>query len=249
MKALRALLSGNRSAHAVSTVSEIRRGRFDFIDFGSGDGESLRLYEQSSGMRGVGIELSETKVARARERGLAVVEGDIFELPARPLVRFVTADNMLEHMPSFDAVEKALSVAHGVVRDFVYIRHPSFEDEDYLASLGLRQYWCNWGGHRSHVRIADFADMFERVGFVSWTHQPVGLIVDSSDPSILPASAPINQHDYDATRHGAKPNAVFDRPVHYAFDIVAYKRSGARVHLDYKADPQVDRRKPRLRVG
>jgi hypothetical protein len=207
------------------------------------------LYEQSSGLSGVGIELSAAKVAGARERGRAVVQGDVFELPRRPLVRFVTADNVLEHLRSFGAVEEALCVARDVITDFIYIRHPSFEHEDYLASLGVQQYWCNWRAHHSHVQLADFAEMFERVGFARWTQQPVGRILDSSDPSILPRSAPIDQHEYDPDQHEAKPVVVFDRPVYFAYDIVAYKRLDARVELDYKADPEIDRRKPRLRIG
>jgi len=63
-----------------------------------------------------------------------------------PAVKVVVFDNVLEHLPSLDAVETSFdrACAMGVARSL--LRHPSFEDEDYLRSLELKHYWTDWPG-------------------------------------------------------------------------------------------------------
>jgi hypothetical protein len=116
----------------------------DFIDFGSGIGGSLQSAEKRTGGRGVGIEMRAAKVEIARREGRNVVLGDIFDLPTDLSVRYVTIDNVLEHLPSMDLVEAALHSATRIAGEFVYIRHPSFEDEPYLNARGLKQFWTDW---------------------------------------------------------------------------------------------------------
>lgn len=224
----------------------IADSEFDFIDFGAGIGGSLRHYEIATGAKGLGVELRPHKVAEAQALGRQVVQGSIFEFPDRPMARFVTIDNVLEHLPTLDEVELALTMARNIASEFIYIRHPAFDDEPYLESLGVRTYWCNWRAHPSHIRLADFAEIASRVGLGTMEVHPVGVIRDSDHPSVLPLSAPIDQHDYDEALHGPKPHVSFDRDVYSAYDIIFHLGPTPTLKLTYVGDPLAGMARPRM---
>jgi hypothetical protein len=230
-------------------LDDVDWAEVDFIDFGSGVGGSLQSAEKRTGGRGVGIEMRAAKVEIARREGRNVVLGDIFDLPTDLSVRYVTIDNVLEHLPSMDLVEAALHSATRIAREFVYVRHPSFEDEPYLNARGLKQFWTDWRDHPSHITMADFMRIAHKLGATSWSMHPVRAAADSSDSTILPIGAPTDQHDYDAERHGTKPDVVFPRPVYYAWDVLIQMKAGISVTLDYIDDPEVSDRRPRIVVA
>jgi len=134
--------------------------RADLLDFGAGNGRRIRAEaKQFASQHPIGIDRNARKVARAQERGLPVYCADFTELDPRafPTARVVVFDNVLEHLPSPADVEIAFGRACEIASNVVYIRHPSFEDEDYLASLGVKQYWTDWPGvHTAKVRLDGF---------------------------------------------------------------------------------------------
>jgi hypothetical protein len=242
------MTSQQDEAMTAARLDEVDWTDVDFIDFGSGIGGSLQSAEKRTGGRGVGVEMRAAKVEIARREGRNVVLGDIFDLPTDLSVRYVTIDNVLEHLPSMDLVEAALHSATRIAGEYVYIRHPSFEDEPYLNALGLKQFWTDWRDHPSHISLADFMRIAHKLGATSWSMHPVRAAADSSDSTILPIGAPSDQHDYDPELHGVKPDVVFARPVYYAWDIVIQMKADISVSLDYIADPEVSDRRPRILV-
>jgi hypothetical protein len=75
------------------------------------------------------------------------------------------------------------------------IRHPSFEHEEYLASLGLKQYWTDWPGvHTAHIRLHEFVAMAARIGVYDFTVRPLKRAFGSDDPTIF------LRHDAPAVR-------------------------------------------------
>jgi hypothetical protein len=224
----------------------LRKGDYDFFDFGAGRGTSLGYYGRRFGGRGLGIEIDATKVDEARAHGRNVVEGSLFEVPARKLVQYVTMDNVLEHMTSLEEAVAALGRAVAVARDFVYIRHPSFEDEHYLRSLGVSATWVHRTAHRAHVRLVDFAVMVDRLGIRSWEVHPVGLVPDSSHDQIVPRGTPKNELTYDPDQHGSRPEITFDRPVFQALDLLFHLTPVPRAGLVYDRDPAGGLARPRL---
>jgi SAM-dependent methyltransferase len=197
------------------TLDDVDLTAFDFLDFGAGDGASLRRCQELFGGRGVGIDIDERKIQAAQAAGLEVVKGDILKLPRDKCVRYVCMDNFLEHLPDLAMVREMLRVAVAVATDFLYIVHPSFEDEAYLASLGLKQFWQDWTGHPSHVLLSDFTALFSELDAGPMHIQYVQPAASSLDSSILPLSAPADQHHYDAAKHGEKPEIEFSKPVHW----------------------------------
>lgn len=188
------------------------------------------------------MDLDPEKVQEARAAGWDVVQGDITSLDVERAVRFVVLDNVLEHLPTLEDVRATLRVAVRAATDFVYVRHPSFEDEWYLRELGLKQYWTDWTGHPMHLKLTDLAALFQEFGLGQWEVAPVWRADDSNHPTIVPLSAPKNSGEYDPHAHGDKPSVTFDHAVWFAFDILlplhanrtTFWYHGDRVHQDLR---------------
>ena len=202
------------SARPAPTFEEVDWSHYDFIDLGCSKGGSLGWCRKRFGARrGLGVDLDPRKVEETRAAGFDAVVADATKLDVEDAVRFVSMMDFLEHLPGLDVVEASISRAATVATDFIFIRHPSFEGEGSVESLGVRQYWWHWSGHTAHPQVADYCRMFERIGlnqYVILYREPVR---DSLHPSILPVDAPVNQHDYDPAVHSPKPEIEFRRPL------------------------------------
>jgi O-antigen chain-terminating methyltransferase len=93
-------------------VSERTGGRLPVLDAGCGRGELLELLGRA-GIRSEGVDSNGAMVARCREKGLAVREGDLFgDLDARPdgSLAAVVAAQVVEHLP-VEALVRLLRLA------------------------------------------------------------------------------------------------------------------------------------------
>jgi SAM-dependent methyltransferase len=186
----------------------------DFLDLGCSRGGSIAYCRKRFGAGvGVGVDNDPRKVEEAKAAGVRAVVADARTLRLPNEVRFVSMMQFLEHLPDLSAVESVISSACETASDFIFIHHPSFEGEEYLQALGLRQYWWHWRGHPAHVQVSDYCRMFDRIGAHQYMIRYIHPIESSDHPSILPSSAPIDQFDYDATKHAIKPSVRFLRPV------------------------------------
>jgi hypothetical protein len=159
-------------------------------------------------------------------------------------------------LPSVEGVfDRACTIASHIV----YIRHPSFEHAEYLASFGLKQYWTDWPGvHTTHIRLHEFVAMAEGNNVYDVMVRPLKRAVDSDDPTILPIDAPPNQRKpergpgaygvYDEAKHGPKPHVTFERPVYFAFDIFFFLRADAPA-VRYPRDSETAVARPFLDWG
>ncbi len=159
------------------------------------------------------------KVADARKAGHDAVAMDVLAFDPGRRLRFVTMVQLLEHLPDLGTVERVIGRAAELATDFIYIHHPSFEDEDYLESLGLKLYYHDWPAHQCHVRRCQFVDMFERFSLQRYYFRGLEPVHHSSHPSILPSGAPQDSHQYDQSRHGPKPAIRFPRPIYQHVEI------------------------------
>src|SRR5690606_19700415 len=94
----------------------------------------------------------------------------------------------------------------------------SFEDQEYLKSLGLKITWHDWEGHTNMMLLADYFNIFARLGLVHYCVINRKPILSTDDPVVIPLSAPINTHEY-SEKLGSKPKVKFDRPIYGQFDI------------------------------
>ncbi len=195
-------------------VRTVDLSRYDFVDFGCSSGGSIAYCKKRfKADSGIGVDIDSRKVRAALQQGFDVALGDLHSLPGTKAVRFVSMMQFLEHLENVEEVGRVIEKASTLARDFLYIHHPSFDDEHYLLSKGLRLYYHHWSGHRAHVRLSEFHRLFEDLGLLQYHVRPIKPILSSDHPSILPSSAPINQQTYDPNEHGPKPVIDFPYPI------------------------------------
>ena len=219
-------MEGIFAVQPVGPSLEVDWSQYDFVDFGCSRGGSIDYCQRRfSARKGLGIDLDPDKVRAARDAGYDAFVADARKVPKNTGVRFVSMLDFLEHLPSLDVVEQIIAVAADAAEDFLFIRHPSFEGEGYLAALGLRQYWWHWSGHTVHICISDYCQIFDRCGLRQYFIRYRGPILDSHHPTILTVDAPINQGEFDPAVHPSKPDIEFSEPIWRARDIFVALRS------------------------
>jgi hypothetical protein len=205
----------------INFMEALAAGHYAFVDLGCGSGGSIdhcaRRFKRGPGL---GFEVDPQEAAEALRSGHDVIESDLLttEVPARS-VAFVAAMDFLEHLPDLNAAGLVLKQFCPAAREFFFIRHPSFEEMEYLAGLGLKLCWTDWSDHPNMMRIEELMELFKRLGLIEYAIFPRGLMIDASDDQIVPLSAPSNTKKYDLSLHGPKPNVRFDRPIFGQYDI------------------------------
>lgn len=180
---------------------------YDFLDIGCGDGHTMIIGRaQFLGERGLGIDKDEASVAKAKDAGHNALVADALTFdPAPHRFDFLTAYHILEHLPSLESVASLIARMPMLARHFAFVAIPSFEGEDYLKQLGLRQYWTNWVGHPCHITVNDLVDALAACGLAEFEMRCVDLVLSSSHPSIVPVGAQ-DELEYDPSKHGPKPS-------------------------------------------
>jgi hypothetical protein len=196
--------------------AEVDLREYDFLDFGSSLGASTDFARRClGGTRGLGIDFDPKKVAEAVRAGRDCIVGNIAQmnLPG-DAVSFVIINHVLEHLQSTEAVRTVLERAAHVARDFVYVGGPWFDADEYLKGLGLKFYWSDWQGHRTHVTTGLLSAVLDGLNVQDYVIMGRDRIEVSNDSSLLPLNAEPEQHHYSEETHGYKTSLQsFSRPV------------------------------------
>jgi hypothetical protein len=196
------------------SMKEIDLSEFDFMDFGSSEGNSLKFgVRHLGGHRGLGVDFDPAKVRKAQEQGFDCVCGDLTNLEVpQSCVRFVIANHVIEHLDSEEAIGRVIASAVWAARDFVYVACPWFDADEHLRTLGLKFYWSDWRAHRTHPTSAMLAKILQANGINRFALFGNKRITSSDHTAIHPLSAPPDQHRYN-TAHGFKPRVTFSKPL------------------------------------
>ena len=202
-------------------LKQVRDGVFQFVDLGCGTGESILYCEKKFSVGpGVGFDISQRKIDGARANNNPVALADVTKLDfPENCVSFTSMMDFLEHLYTLSDAIKILEAVGKLSKDFLFIRHPSFEDTEYLAEYGLRVNWSKWTGHRNMMEIQDFHRVFSNFGWKDYIVIPQKQIISSHHPAIVPLEAPVDTVVYDEKLHREKPRIYFSRPVYTQFDI------------------------------
>jgi hypothetical protein len=199
----------------------LRLDDYDYVDFGCSSGGSMQFArERLGGGKGVGLDIDPKKVAASRAAGFDAHVADVAKLDPRTMgrTRFAVMAHFLEHLPNVELAAKCIESAVRVADEFVFIRQPYFDADEYLAALGLKLYWSHWRGHKNHMKARDFHAildaMLERRRFRRYMLFYRTKIINSDDPAVHPETSPIDQHGWDASKHGPKPYYKFQYPVY-----------------------------------
>lgn len=209
---------GHRTEAAEGSLPDL--SEYDFVDFGASTGGSVEYALQHlGGTKGLGIDIRIQKVQEMRKAGYDCIEGDVTNLALPPdSVRFVVMSHFLEHLPDLATVEKAVCSAAKVATDFLFIRGPFFDADDYLRELGLKFYWSDWpGGHQCHLRITDLYLLLLKLDLKEYDFRVREEFHHSSAKPLHPLNSPHSQHAYDATQHPPKEDFELPQPVYREF--------------------------------
>lgn len=102
--------------------------------------------------------------------------------------------------------------------DFVFIRHPSFEDVEYLKQLGLKITWTDMSVHTAPIKIYDFVNMFNKLGLKQYCFNYKKDLASSESEFIVPLDAPTDTQKYH-NKLGAKKRVKFEKKVYSQIDI------------------------------
>ena len=198
---------------------------YDFLDFGASKGGSIDFaIRRLGGTRGLGIDKKPKKVELMSKAGYDCMQADVTKLDyPSDSVRFVVMSHFLEHLPDLSVAEAAIKSAARVATDFLFIRGPYFDADEYLRAHGLKFYWSDWPhGHPCHLTTAQLRKILLDMGLEDYVMMGCQRITDSSNPAIHPLNSPINQRAYDSEVHSDKPFVRFHRPIYR--EIVCYVR-------------------------
>lgn len=144
---------------------------------------------------------------------------DILELESDYRFSFISMMDFLEHLPGYDYAYKILEKGKTIAKDFLFIRHPAFDDIDYLKNEGLKITWTDWSGHTNMLTVPQYAKMFNDLGLKQYAFNFRKPITDSSDKFIVPLSAPTDSLEYNEKEHGPKKKIDFAHTVYGQIDI------------------------------
>ena len=201
-------------------MCRLAAGEWGFIDAGASTGGSIHYCtKRFKRGAGIGFDIRALKVQESTESGFDVCQCDL-QTQSFPTdcVSFASMMDFLEHLPNMQVAEDIILNLAVPARDFLFIRHPNFDNVDYLASLGLRLTWSDWKGHTNMAHSNEFRKVFERHNW-DYATLPGKQILDSTNQFVVPLEAPPDTVRYDPELHGPKPRLYFDRFIFSFCDI------------------------------
>lgn len=211
---------------------EIKLNNFDFVDFGCSSAGSMRFAQNKlGGTRGLGLDIDPKKVEASINAGFEALVADVRQLDPQQLgtVRFVVMSHFLEHLPWIEEARACINSACAIADKYVLIRQPFFDADDYLSALGLKLFWSDWHGHKTHMKIDDFHNalsaLLTRRKICRYLLFNRTRIYDSDDPCIHPLSSPKDQHQWEKETHSPKPYYRFQRRVYREVGALIYTRA------------------------
>jgi len=206
-------------AEEQTLLTSLANGEFAFADFGCGTGGSLKYCEGRFPMgKGLGFDKKPTKIEACKTTGIPIVGVNVLEIDLpESCIRYASMMDFLEHLPSIDDAKNILAVAKRMAKDFIFIRHPSFEDIDY--QFGLKIDWTDWNGHTNMMTLEDYHKVFAELDLPEYTIIPRTQIFDTHHECVVPASAPTDTVRYKEEL-GPKELIYFNRPVWSQFEII-----------------------------
>jgi SAM-dependent methyltransferase len=203
-----------------ATLDTVDWREVDFVDLGCSSGGSIaHCTKRFDAPRGIGIDIDPKKVAKTKRAGFDAILADARLLDLDRQVRFISMLDFLEHLPDLSVVEEIIGAAARSASDFIYIKHPSFEGEGQIEQFGVRQYWWDWHGHTSHIRVADYCSIFERLGLRQYMIRFVERIADSQHPSVVSTESPMDLSGTDASQITIEEFIEFSPPLWRRQDI------------------------------
>ncbi len=149
-------------------VEQIPTEATTILDVGAGHGVFLELLEKSKAIKGVGIEITDSKVDYATGKGIDVRKGsaDKLEFPDNSFDAVVCME-VIEHLP-FEVYEKTLRELQRVAKKYVIISVP-YQEERRFVKCPYCKSSSNPSLHMRSYTDNDMKTLFEEFSLLSLT--------------------------------------------------------------------------------
>jgi hypothetical protein len=202
-------------------VELFANGMIDFIDAGCGNGGSLEYCIKRFGFpNGLGFDWNREKIHEAQLKGYMACALDIqnIDIPFK-CVKYSSMMDFIEHLPNMETAERILLILGNASKDFLFIRHPNFDDIEYLRKYRLKMTWTDWTGHPNMMTISDYVNVFNNYNWKNYRIIPKNRISNSDHESIIPIDAPRDIVRYSQLKGFKKEFIEFDKPVYAQYHI------------------------------
>ena len=199
----------------------LKHGQMYFDTFGIKPGDCL------------GIDRKRTYEKAVRKRGYHFKEANIFSDEfVWPKADYYLAFDFLEHLPDIHASDQVLRRMIENARRGVWLRMPSFEQDEetgegQLKKLGLRWAWTTWRGHPSHYLKGQACSIIQTSlpqRMFRMKVRPNRIMANTSDRSIVPIDAPGEANRFDQKTMGRKPHRKLDPPVVGQWEVIVNRK-------------------------
>lgn len=180
------------------------------LDFGSKAGSNLKEPKFEAYGDTISVDIRMNHLRRAS--GMRVLADITKPIVREKSVDCVTMIHVLEHLYLPD-VTKTIRQALEVARDYIYIRGPWFDADDYLRERGFDLFWSTWPGHVTHLTTSQLADILYNLNVENFT------IVGHGPPILNSASHRVHPTGYEAGgnyhdgKYPPKEFVEFDIPI------------------------------------
>ncbi|MGB6167913.1 MAG: methyltransferase domain-containing protein [Geitlerinemataceae cyanobacterium] len=198
--------------------------RFDFCDFGCSNGSSIEFgMNVLKGRQGFGIDIDSKKVEATKSKGYEAIHSDFcnLNLPDK-CVNFTILSHVLEHLPNLEIAQKSIENSVRISKNFVFIRGPYFDADDYLKSLGLKFYWSDWSGHPLHFTVQSMRQCLDQLNLENYEIYGRNIVENSHNLAIHPLFSPRNQQKWNPEKHDRKEFFKFDRSIYQEFSCIIW---------------------------
>ncbi|NEP80893.1 MAG: hypothetical protein F6K39_23615 [Okeania sp. SIO3B3] len=223
-------------------IKILRKGNFDYLDFGCSKGNSLNWSKRLfGGKQGLGIDIDPKKVAQAQTAGHNAVVFDIKNIPETKLVRFTVISHLLQYLPNENDVKTFVQKACQISTDFVFIKQPYFDADGYLFQNGLKLFFSDWTKQPNQMTTLSLFQLMRELKNEGLLHEfsihGKKPILSSDDKHLQSINAPIDQHHFDPSKHSPKTQGLkFEFPVFYE-TVVMISMSGVSHYKHFKKFP------------
>ncbi len=216
--------------------------KVDIVDFACGEGGSLGWARTVFGWDTLfGVDNYDGTLEKAFGYGYSrksFLCADLLTLDVTkiPKSRYVIMTHFLEHLKNDDECEVVIRKALQVADEFIFIKHPFFDGDEYLESIGFKFTWSDWPGtHDNKVTKKRLDAVLDKIG-VEYVSGYVNPVIDSSDDKILPFDCPSGQPIYNEQICGKKEIVKFENVFRetYAFININCKNFSELIKTDVK---------------
>ena len=204
---------------------------YDFMDFGSGPGDTIAIMKgRYGGGRCLGIDREVGLQKVAKEKGFDFIASNLLGLEfVEDMVRFTSIGHLIEHLGGFEEMEKVLSKALGASKEFVFVNGPCWDCTSIVHKHGLKFYWEGFTDHTYRVEVQDMKEVLDKLD-AKYILMASHFVKDTAHTDLIPIDSEC-YHSYKQKEHGIKITEIFKTEIYITMTGFLWKGRIPNLHF------------------